>query len=141
MRSPLERLKHLPWLVLFQVASLTAFGAVLLEYAVVLAAAVPVVGQVLGILGSPTIALLTIFVIAMAVGALAVIILERFQRISINVANLWALVACTALVLVLVQAIGLLPLGWVGMSYPQLIGVVLGVFLKGQPYWKSYRRW
>lgn len=141
MRSPLERLKRLPWLVLLQVALITTLVGWLLEYLLFFSIAVPFMRQMLVTLGSPAIAFLTLIVVALGMGALSVIILERFNRIAINAGSLWALVACLALVLALVQAIGLFPIGFVGMSYPQLVGIVLGVFLKGQPYWKSYRRW
>jgi hypothetical protein len=141
MRSPLETLKRLPWLVLFQVAILTALAGCLLEYALLLGAGIPPIGQMVAALLSPAIGWIVIFVVALGVGAVAVIILERFQRIVINASSLWALVACVALVLGLGQAIGLFPLGLIGISYEQLIGILLGIFFKGQPYWKSYRRW
>jgi hypothetical protein len=141
MRSPLERLKQLPWLFLLQVAGLTTIAALAIEFVFVLSAQIPAIAQVIRTLVSPAFGFITVFVVAMGVGALAVVILERLNRIAINTASLWALVACLAIVLLLVQLLGLFPLNLVGLSYPQLIGIVLGVFLKGQPYWKSYRRW
>jgi len=141
MRGPLESLKRLPWLGLLQVALLTALAGLLVEYFLFFSATVPLVEQILITLGSPAIAFLTVMVVALAMGALAVMILERFNRIVINASSLWALIGCVALVLFVLQAIGLFPIGFIGMSYPQLIGIMLGVFFKGQPYWKSYRRW
>ncbi|MDX2229018.1 MAG: hypothetical protein NW220_05250 [Leptolyngbyaceae cyanobacterium bins.349] len=140
MRSPLERLKQLPWVALLQVAALTALAAIAGEYLLLwLAVYSPAVQQVIVLLGGP-LGFITVMAVAMAVGAIAVVILEQFKRILINTGSLWALVGCLAIVLLLVQSFGLLPLGLVGISYSQLIGVILGVFLKGQAYWKSYRR-
>lgn len=141
MRSPLENLKRLPWLVLLQVAILTALAGFLLEYLLLLAAAIPALQPVLRMLLSPAIGWLVAFGVALGMGALAVIILERFQRVVINAGSLWGLIACVALVLVLAQSIRLFPLGLVDLDQTQLVGIVLGVFFKGQPYWKSYRRW
>ena len=141
MKSPLERLKQLPWLILLQAALFTTLIVLGSEYLLLFGAQVPAIAQLLGTLLSPALALITLFGVAMGVGALGVLLLERFNRILIDTGILWGLIACLALVLLIVQAIGLLPLGLAGMSYPQLIGIVLGVFLKGQAYWKSYRRW
>ncbi|MDX2241812.1 MAG: hypothetical protein NW224_14090 [Leptolyngbyaceae cyanobacterium bins.302] len=141
MRSPWERLKQLPWLVLLQTALLTTIVLLVLEYLLFFSTQISVVRQVLQVLGSPAIEFITLFVVALGVGALAVLILERMKRIAINTASLWGLVACLAIVLLIEQSLGLFPVGLVGIDYPQLIGIVLGIFLKGQPYWKSYRRW
>lgn len=141
MRNPWGRLKQLPWLVLLQTALLTALVLLVMEYLLFFSMQIPAVGQILQILGAPAIAFITLFVVALAVGALTVLILERMNRVAINTASLWALVACMAIVLLIVQSLGLFPLGFVGIGYSQLIGIMLGIFLKGQPYWKSYRRW
>lgn len=141
MRSPLENLKRLPWLVLLQVAILTALAGFLLEYLLLLAAVIPAVQPVLVALLAPALRWLVAFGVALGLGALAVIILERFPRVIINAGSLWGLIACVALVLLLGQAIRLFPLGLVRLDQTQLVGIVLGVFFKGQPYWKSYRRW
>lgn len=142
MRSPLERLKQLPWLALLQVALLTAIAAIALEYCLFfLSSYIPAVRTLLVILSSGLLGLITPFIVSMGIGAIALFVLERSPRVVINTASLWGLVACVALVLLVIQAIGLFPLGFVGMGETQFVGVLLGIFLKGQPYWKSYRRW
>jgi len=142
MRSPLERLKQLPWFALFQAAGLTAIAVIVLEYCLFfLIIYVPATRPLLITLTSGFLGLITTFVAAMGVGALAVLILERLPRVVINSGSLWGLVACVAVVLLIVQSLKLLPLGLAGMDQTLLVGVLLGVFLKGQSYWKSYRRW
>jgi len=80
-----------------------------------------------------------VFVIAAAVGvgALGVYLCENWERVagvSLNTASLWALVLC------LMLAIGiksfLLNSLILGFSQVSLIGIMVGVFWKGRPYWR-----
>ena len=137
----LDRLKRLPWLVLFQVAIVTAIVAIALEFLLGVSVSIPAMQSVLTILLSPTLGLITVFAIAVGIGSLAVFVFERLNQPLINTGSLWALVLCLAIVLLVVGIVGILPLGLVGVSYPQVVGLVVGIFWKGQPYWKSYRRW
>ncbi len=140
--DPLKRLQQLPWLKLFQVAVLTAIAVLVLEYLLwVLSIQIPGMRNLLILALSPTFGFITAFAVALGVGALAVLILERFQRIVINAGVLWGLGACVAIALFLLQILHLFPIGLVGIGETQLIGILLGIFFKGQPYWKSYRRW
>jgi CHASE2 domain-containing sensor protein len=73
---------------------------------------------------------------AIGVGALAVYLLERFyQQVIINTASLWALVLCLALFLFLKSLVPLMPI-LVNFEQIQLIGIILGIFWKGRPYWR-----
>ncbi len=66
---------------------------------------------------------------------LAVIILEWYRQVIINVSVLWALILCLALALV-VKSLLPLPAVLVGLDEIQLITIVVGVFWKGRPYWR-----
>jgi hypothetical protein len=72
---------------------------------------------------------------AVGVGALAVYLLKRFYpQVLINTASLWALIPCLLLFLFIKS---LLPIpGLVNLTYPQLLGIIVGVFWKGRPYWR-----
>lgn len=142
MQDPWHRFKQLPWRILLQVAVLTAIAVILLETALLaLIWVIPALEAVLQLLFSPTLALFTLLAAAVGAGALSVVILERFRRVVINAGSLWALIACVALVFWLVDLLRLFPIGLVGVARSGLVGILLGVFFKGQPYWKSYRRW
>ena len=142
MQDPWTRLKRLPWLVLLQVAILTAIATIVLETALIASISViPPLENALQLLLSPNLAFFTLLAAALGVGALSVVILERFQRVVINAGSLWALIACLALVFWLVDLLRLFPLGLVGVARSGFVGILLGVFFKGERYWKSYRRW
>lgn len=137
MTDPLRRLKFLPWRSLFQVSALVAVIVLVLEFLLALGYTQSVViSQILSILFAPSFRLLMTFAIAVGVGALAVYLLERLhQQVIINTASLWALVLCLVLVLLLKSLLPL-PSFLVSMDEMQLVGIILGVFWKGRPYWR-----
>lgn len=141
MTGPWQQIKQLPWISLFQAAGLTAIAAIFLEILLGLSFRISIAAMVLKILLSGAFSAITVFGTAIAVGAFAVFVLERLNRFSINIASLWALVLCLAVVIGIAQVIGLLAIGIVGVSYIQVVGFVLGVFWKGRPHWKHYQRW
>jgi hypothetical protein len=70
------------------------------------------------------------FFTAIGVGAMAVYLLERFyQKIIINTANLWALVLCLAVFLLLKSLLPLMPI-LISLDQLQLVGIILGIFGK-----------
>ncbi|MGI0489055.1 hypothetical protein ACN4EK_26900 [Pantanalinema rosaneae CENA516] len=142
MGDPIERLKRLPWKVLFQAALITALIVMLVEFVVIQAAQFsPTVAQLVSTLLGGSIGLITLIAIFAGIGALGVLILEYLYRPGINLGSLWGLVLTLALTLLLKTY---LPLPWhlIGLSDQfQLFGIVVGVFLKGKPYWQSFRRW
>jgi hypothetical protein len=73
----------------------------------------------------------------LAAGSLGVIFLERFERNSpIYSSTLWALVLCLLISLGLFQHLGLEGLSLVEIHYIHAIGIVVGVFWRGQRYWR-----
>ncbi|NET37304.1 MAG: peptide chain release factor 1 [Cyanothece sp. SIO1E1] len=137
MNNPLQRLKFLPWIPLLQVAALTALLATALDFLLISAAnQLEAIARTLSLLLSPPLGLFVVFLVAVGVGALAVYLLERvYPQLSPNTAVLWALVPCLALILFIRSFIPI-PAFLVSISYPQLIGMILGIFWKGRGYWR-----
>lgn len=137
MTDPLRRLKFLPWRSLLQVSALTTLIVVVLDLILTVGyAQFFVIRSTLNILFSPSLGILVSFAGAVGIGALAVYLLERlYQQVIINTSSLWALVLCLALILILKS---LLPLPSVlgSLNETQLIGIIIGVFWKGHPYWR-----
>jgi uncharacterized membrane protein len=75
------------------------------------------------------------FAFVVGIGALAVYLLEKFYRLSVNTAVLWALVLCLAVCLV-VKSLLPIPDVLVKFNEIQLMGIAIGVFWKGRPYWR-----
>ncbi len=133
MNDPLRRLKFLPWRSLIQVAALTIVIATALDFLLSIGYAES--AFIRSSLSSPF-ALLIAATAGVGIGALAVYILERlYRQVMINTSILWALILCLALGLV-VKALLRLPGILVGLDQVQLITVVVGVFWKGQRYWR-----
>lgn len=137
MNNPLQRLKQLPWVPLFLVALLTIFWASVLELLLVLGAtSIALISNALRILFTPPLGIMIALAIAVGVGALAVVFLEViYPQLMINSGVLWALVLCLFLTLVVRSA---LPpqTQLLEPSYAMLIGNMLGIFMKGKPYWR-----
>ncbi len=136
MPDPLRRLKFLPWRSLLQSAALTTALTVVLDFLLALGStSSPVIHQTLSRLYSPPLDLIVTFTVAVGVGALAVYLLERLDRSSINTASLWTLVLCLALLLFLKSL--LVPTVLVDVNNEiQLVGIIIGVFWKSRPYWR-----
>ena len=77
--------------------------------------------------------------VAAAFGAGAVWILERWDRPQINAGSLWALILCLIGLLLLKQTWLSSPL--IRVNEPQVIAMMVGVFIQGRPYWQHFRRW
>jgi hypothetical protein len=137
MTDPLRRLKYLPWRSLLQVSGIALIIVIVLEFLLALGYTnSSVIRSMLSVLFAPPLGILLILAAAVGVGVLAVYLLERlYQQVRINTASLWALVLCLALVL-FVKSLLPLPALLVNLSYIQLMGIVVGVFWKGRPYWR-----
>lgn len=131
MRDPLWRLKRLPWLILLQDALLAVLIATACEYLLI----------VLGVVNlyrlMPLLSMLLPFAAAVGVGALAVMLMERlFRNVLLDTATLWALVPCLALAILIKEAIPQAPTFLIYLSYTQLVGLLLGISIKGRRYWR-----
>jgi hypothetical protein len=70
------------------------------------------------------------------IGALAVYFLEYWQQqFLLNRVSLWVLVLCLLLGLVLKSFLRI-PDNLASLSETALVGVTVGVFWKGRPYWR-----
>ncbi|PIG94759.1 peptide chain release factor 1 [Gloeocapsopsis sp. IPPAS B-1203] len=137
MRDPLRSLKFLPWRSLLQVSLLVAVIVIVLDFLLTLGYIQSDVFQrLLMLVYAPPLGIIISLAIAVGLGALGVYLLERFYRlVSINTGSLWALVLCLAVILFLKS---LLPLPAVlfNLNQASLIGIIIGVFWKGRPYWR-----
>ncbi|MBD1916529.1 MULTISPECIES: peptide chain release factor 1 [Cyanophyceae] len=139
MRNPFWRLKSLPWAILLQVALAAVAIATIADLLLAQGLAL-----LLGNVGSGLLPLMQLLFMALpiaagfGIGALGLTILERrFGQVHIDTGVLWALVPCIALVL-FVKGFLPIPTALVAMSYPLLVGVLLGIFVVGKRHW---RRW
>jgi hypothetical protein len=135
MFDPLRPLRVLPWGSLLQVGLATILMLTLVERILLMAA--PQVGLVAGILdffegswGS-----WLNMVVAFFVGAVAVWIMERwFTNVSRATKTLWALVPCIILWWIVKSHLPISQVFTTGGN--ELFGVAIGVFVKGQRYWR-----
>lgn len=143
MRDPIKQLQRLPWLTLLQVTLLTMLFAVGIELLIGVASqSFPAIANALNVLaGNPLLGIAFQLAYAAGVGAFAVFCLERVGRSPITTGQLWGLVPCLLLGIAIATALKLLPLGWIGLGEGSLGGIIVGIFWKGQPYWRSFRRW
>lgn len=140
MADPLRSLKYLPWRSLLQVSGLTILIVIFLELLLSLGyKQFYLIRSTLLMLSAPPLSMITSVAVATGVGAFTVYLLERFYRqVFINTAILWALVPCLALVIFLKLQLPVQPL-LVQLNYLQLVGIIVGVFWKGRPYWRWTR--
>jgi hypothetical protein len=139
MRNPFWRLKSLPWAILLQVALLAVAIATAADLLLTQGLALLIANVGSGLLPLLQLLFMVLPIAAgFAVGVLALTILERwFTSVYLDTGVLWALVPCLALVLF---AKGFLPIptGVLILSYPLVVGVLLGIFVVGKRHW---RRW
>ncbi len=135
MFDPLRRLKFLPWIDLLQVGLLTSLVVGGMEWLLERLSRIFLPVQKLLILVlSPPPGILMQLAIAVGIGALAVIVLERrFPQLRITVAVLWALVPCLVLWLFLRSFIPI-PLLAGTLNFPWVTALILGIFWRGKPY-------
>jgi hypothetical protein len=133
----LRRLKLLPWREMLQIAALVNCIVVGLELFLVWGwIQSEVFGKIFTLLFGSPLGILIPFAIAVGMGALAVYFLEYWQQqFLLNRTTLWVLVLCVLLGLVLKSFLPIPPL-LASLSEEALIGVLVGVFWKGRPYWR-----
>lgn len=131
-----QRFQRIPWRELFTVAIASNLALIALELLLSLSViySPPIRAFLQILLGSPLGVLLPVG-IAIAMGSLAVYIMEKWrQQYLLNRGNLWALVLCLLLILI-VKLFIQVPLVLVDLSQITLMGIIIGVFWKGRPYW------
>jgi hypothetical protein len=133
----MRRLKLLPWREMLQIAALVNCIVVGLELFLVWGLIQSeVFRKVFTLLGGSLAGDIDTFGYRSGNGALAVYFLEYWQQqFLLNRVSLWVLVLCLLLGLLLKS---FLPLRFflVSLSETALIGVTVGVFWKGRPYWR-----
>jgi len=133
----LRRLKLLPWREMVQIAALV--NSIVIGLELFLAWGSTQSGPIrngVTLLYDSYLELLIPFAAAVGMGALAVYFLEYWQQqFLLNRTTLWVLVLCVFLGLVLKSYLPLPPL-LASFSQDGLIGVTVGVFWKGRPYWR-----
>ena len=137
MSNFLRRLKLLPWREMLQIAALVNSIAIAIELCLTWGfTRSRVIRNVLTLLYGSPLGILIPFATAVGMGALAVYLLEYWQQKSLlNRTNLWVLALCVLLGLVLKSFLPVLPF-LASLSQAALIGVTVGVFWKGRPYWR-----
>jgi hypothetical protein len=133
----MRRLKLLPWREMLQIAALVnsiVIGLELfLDWGFTPSRAIR--NRVTILYGS-SLDILIPFAAAVGMGALAVYFFEYWQQqFLLNRTTLWVLVLCVFLGLVLKSFLPIPPL-LASLSKDALIGVTVGVFWKGRPYWR-----
>lgn len=120
-------------LLISALSNLTVVAVELLLYWA--ATASPAIAKALTLMLSSILGVFIPFVAALGMGALAVYFFERWQQqFLLNQASLWALVLCLLLGLLL-KSLVLSPF-LISLSETALIGIAIGVFWKGRPYWR-----
>lgn len=139
MRNPFWRLKSLPWAILLQVALAAVAIATIADLLLAQGLALLLDNVGSGLLPLMELLFMVLPIAAgFGIGALGLTILERqFSQVHLDTGVLWALVPCIALVL-FVKGFLPIPTALVAMSYPLLVGVLLGIFVVGKRHW---RRW
>ncbi|MEG5139627.1 MULTISPECIES: peptide chain release factor 1 [unclassified Microcoleus] len=137
MSNFLRRLKILPWREMLQIAALVNSIVIGLELFLAWGFTQSrVIRNILTLLYGSSLGILIPFVTAVGMGALAVYFLEYWQQhFLLNRTNLWVLVLCVFLGLVLKSFLPIPPF-LASLSEAALIGVTVGIFWKGRPYWR-----
>jgi len=133
----LRRLKLLPWREMLQISALVNCIVVGLELFLAWGLIQSeVFGKIFTLLFGSPLGILIPFAIAVGMGALAVYFLEYWQQqFLLNRISLWVLVLCVLLGLVLKSFLPI-PDNLASLSETALIGITVGVFWKGRPYWR-----
>ena len=137
MSNFLRRLKLLPWREMLQIAALVNSIAIGMELFLAWGFTQSRgIRNVLTLLYGSPLGILIPLATAVGMGALAVYFLEYWQQqFLLNRTNLWVLALCVLLGLVLKSFLPVPPF-LASLSEAALIGVTIGVFWKGRPYWR-----
>ncbi len=135
MSDFLRRLKILPWREMLQIAAIVNLTVLGIELFLAWGTKIPAISNALRLLYRSSLGILVPVAIAVGMGSLAVYLLEYWQQqFMLNQTNLWLLVFCLFLGVFFKSL--LLPPFFISLSEATLIGIVVGVFWKGRPYWR-----
>ncbi len=137
----MDALKQLPWRSLFLAALLSVIIVKAFDFLIALGlVALSRDTSILKLLATPAGGLLLFGGGGLAIGALGVLCLERFGNVRfISVNLLWALILCLLITLWLLSFLKVSGIGFAQQfSETHLIGIVIGVFWKGQKYWRRF---
>ncbi|ERN41023.1 hypothetical protein KR51_00024430 [Rubidibacter lacunae KORDI 51-2] len=128
------------WGLLAQIAAAATVIAAIAEGLLIYAAVnISAIATVLEHIISSPFGFLLPFGASVAVGALGVLLCEHWRpRLIPNVGNLWALVLCLIVGAWLKSY--LLPQNLLLLTSQSVVGLIIGVFWKGRPYW-TLRAW
>lgn len=137
MANPLRRLKFLPWRSLFLVSILVTLIVTVLDFLIAIGYTYSgAIKQALNLLYAPTLGIIVDFAVVVGIGALAVYLLEKLYKFSINSAILWALVLCLSVCLLVKSLLPLPRVLVINFNEIKLMGILIGIFWKGSPYWR-----
>jgi hypothetical protein len=134
----MNALKQLPWRSLFLAAILAVIIVKAFDFSIAqgLSALSPD-ATILKLLVTPAGGLLLFGCGGLAIGGLGVLCLERFGNVRFIHANtLWALTLSLLVTLWLISRLPVDGLGFATFSETHLFGVIIGVFWRGQDYWR-----
>ncbi|MGK7921172.1 MAG: peptide chain release factor 1 [Trichodesmium sp.] len=133
-----QRFKRLPWQELSLVSLIATLTVVVSEVLLILSLTYlfAILKPLNMLFSSPVFGVLIPIGVAVGMGALAVYLLEWWQkRWLLNNSTLWALVLCLFIGLLL-KSLSPLPAILLSASKASLISLAVGVFWKGRPYWR-----
>ncbi|NJR68727.1 MAG: peptide chain release factor 1 [Synechococcales cyanobacterium CRU_2_2] len=138
MRDPIRQLRQLPWAEVFSCTGLVFLLVIALEAMIVFGLVrVKAIAPLFALLFQGSLGYIVLLLVAVLVGALAVLVLERFfGSVRIQASVLWALVG-SMMVLLVVRSLlaSIVPPLFLSASFECLMALTIGVFWKGRPYW------
>lgn len=137
MNKFIQRFKNLPWSSLLQSVALTYLIAAIAEILLLwgFTHAQPL-QRMMAILYAPPLGLIVLLAVGVGVGALSIYLIEiRRFAVYLNTTCLWVLFLCLLIALFLYKSI-LTPIILLSTSQITIMGILIGLFWKGRPYWK-----
>jgi hypothetical protein len=139
MNDPWRKFKLQPWRSLLIVAALTTIVASSLDNIIIwiLTRSESAIAFFYS-LSSSSLGSIIYLAVTVGFGAFSVFICEIIQpEVVLNTSSLWALVLCLIVSLFLKEAISV-PSLLLNLSQVFSIGMIVGVFWKGKPYWRYW---
>lgn len=132
-----QRVQRLPWLEISLVSFISLLMVIILELSLIFSVTYFVgIRDILTLVFfSPVFAIIIPVAMAVGMGTLSVYLLEWWEKKwLLNTSTLWALVF-SLLVCLLIKSLLPLPALLISISQTSLIGIAIGVFWKGRPYY------